>query len=86
MTTDIPEVLITVTDLELQAGQAVKYILLIILIAGCLINLKKAIAVSGISRKVWRATLVILFLMIMIPVLKWILILHPREHPVQMDC
>ncbi len=64
--------LLTVTDLELMAAQAVKFILLGLLIFGIGLNLLKAWKTSSGKKKVIRIVFAIVFFALAIPVFRWI--------------
>ncbi len=64
--------LLTVTDLELLAAQTVKFILLALLGFGAGLNLYKAWKESGAKKKVLRSVIAIVFLILSIPLFRWI--------------
>ena len=63
---------LVVTDLELLASQAVKFILLALLLFGGGLNLFKVWKERQINRKVIRGTITIVLFALSIPVIKWI--------------
>lgn len=66
--------LLSVTDLELTAAQAVKFILVAILIGVSIVHLIKMRRSRTVKQKFWKATLATLFIGLTVPVFKWIII------------
>lgn len=67
-------ILLSVTDLELIAAQSVKFILLLILIAGGILQLNRALSGRTMKRKIWKISLSILFVLLAVLVCKQIII------------
>jgi len=65
-------IFLTVTDLELLASQTVKFILLALLVFGVGLNLFKAWKENERGKKVIRGAIVIAFIALSIPVIRWI--------------
>ncbi len=66
---------LSVTDLELLAGQAVKGLLALLFVFGVFFNLVKLLKEPGNGkRKVLRGSLVLCFFLLVIPLVRWILI------------
>jgi hypothetical protein len=63
-------ILSVVTNLELTASQNVKLILIIILIAGGLINIYRATRVKVKSKKITRSVVVVILILLSLPVMK----------------
>lgn len=66
----MPELLLTVTDHELLAGQVAKSIFVLLLLFGAVYNLWRAIR----FRELLRAGLAAFFFLIALPVIRWIVI------------
>ncbi len=65
-------IFLTVTDLELLAAQAVKFILLVLLVFGGGLNLYKARKEKERSRKMIRSILAVVLFAVAVPVIRWI--------------
>ncbi|MEK7254428.1 MAG: hypothetical protein AAB316_06775 [Bacteroidota bacterium] len=78
--------LLSVTDLELMAGQAVKGLLALLFAFGCIFNAVKAVKTEDAKKKALRGGIVLFFLLLVIPLLQWIriedsLLRHPEYVP-----
>jgi len=65
-------ILLAVTDLELLASQAVKFILLALLMFGVVLNLVKVWKEIKSKKKVIRGAIVIALIALALPVIRWI--------------
>jgi len=63
-------IFLAVTDLELEVSQAVKFILLALLVFGVVLNLFKAWKENGNRKKVIRGVLVVALIALSIPVIR----------------
>lgn len=63
-------ILSVVTDLELTASQNVKIILILILIAGGLINIYRAARIKDKSKKITRSVVAVILILLSLPVMK----------------
>ncbi|MBK8920889.1 MAG: hypothetical protein IPM81_05180 [Saprospirales bacterium] len=80
------QILLSVTDLELLAGQAVKGMLTLLFVFGCIFNVIKAVKAEGAQKKTLRGGIALFFLLLVVPLLQWIriedsLLRHPAYTP-----
>lgn len=79
-------IFLSVTDLELMAGQAVKGALVLLFVFGCAFNLVKLVKSEGGRKKALRGGIALFFLLLAIPPVRWFfiedsLLRHPAYTP-----
>ena len=67
-------IFLSVTDLELMVGQAVKGALVLLFVFGCAFNLVKLAKSEGGRKKALRGGIALFFLLLAIPPVRWFFI------------